>query len=337
MKTLGLFLSFFIAIQANAQLSDFDHINFKKADSIALIHKGSGLKNLPQLAQNLTSHLNTEPERFRAIYMWVCANISNDYGLYLKNKRKREKYKDDSLKLEGWNESFKKKLFGKLRKRKKTICSGYSYLVSELSRLANLNCKMINGFGRTSSTINDDFSATNHSWNAIKLNDKWYLCDPTWASGVVHTSEYGFKFDYNNGFFLTNPDFFALTHFPIEPRWMLLEGESTSAQSFFKNPILYNKAYKYLSSHSSPNKLKNNIKKHETITFKYELLKPIDKEKIVLIIDNGHSTKKVKPEYVVLDNLSLVLKYQFEKNGFYDTHVSFGEELIVTYTFKVED
>ena len=135
MKTFGLLLSFCIAFYGNAQPSDFEHINFKKADSIALVYKGSNLKNLPDLAHNLTSILNTDIERFRAIYMWVCMNVSNDYGLYLKNKRKRKKFEGDSLKLETWNEDFKKKLFSKLRKRKIIIycCTGSTETINHLA------------------------------------------------------------------------------------------------------------------------------------------------------------------------------------------------------------
>lgn len=336
MKILGLLLALLFACQTHAQRADFNHIDFKTADSIALVYKGSDLKNLPELAHHLTSNLDTDVERFRSIYMWVCTNVANDYRLYLKNKKKREKFEDDSLKLEAWNDNFKKKLFSKLRKRKKTICSGYAYLVSELSRLSNINCKMVNGFGRTSTTTIDNFNAPNHSWNAVKLNDKWYLCDPTWASGIVHPFNYGFKFNYNNGLFLTNPEFFAMTHYPIESEWMLLDREIPSFQSFLDNPILYGKAYKHLTAHHSPTALNNTIKKNETVNFKYELLEPIDKNEISFIIDNGFDTITVKPTSAVMKDQSLTLKYVFNKTGYFDTHVLIGDDLIVSYTFKVE-
>ena len=93
MKTFGLLLGVLMIIQVQAQRSDFDAIDFKKADSIALTHKNAGLKNLPELAHHLTSDLDTEVEKFRAIYMWVCTNVANDYRLYLKNKKKEKSLK----------------------------------------------------------------------------------------------------------------------------------------------------------------------------------------------------------------------------------------------------
>ena len=111
MKTLQYILLFLVACQSHAQISDFNHIDFKNADSAALACKNESLTNLPELAFKLTSNLTTDVERFRAIYRWVCGNIANDYNLYLKNKRKRERFKADSTKLKDWNDDFRKHLF----------------------------------------------------------------------------------------------------------------------------------------------------------------------------------------------------------------------------------
>jgi len=132
LKTLQYILLFFVACQSHAQISDFNHIDFKNADSAAMACKDEGLTNLAELSFKLTSNLTTDVERFRAIYRWVCGNIANDYSLYLKNKRKRERFKTDSTKLKDWNDAFRKRLFKKLLSDKKTICTGYAYVVKEL-------------------------------------------------------------------------------------------------------------------------------------------------------------------------------------------------------------
>ena len=119
MKRIRYIILFIIAFQSNAQVTDFDHIDFQKADSIALACKNEELSNLPQLSYKLTAELDTDVERFRAIYMWVCTNITNDYGLYAKNMRNRDKLKDDSLKLQAWNDRITKDIFRKLLKNKK--------------------------------------------------------------------------------------------------------------------------------------------------------------------------------------------------------------------------
>jgi len=329
-------LLFIVAFQSHAQLSDFDHIDFKKADRIALACKDEGLDNLPQLSYLLTANLTTDVERFRAIYKWVCSNIANDYSLYLRNKRKRTKFKNDSLKLTDWNNRIKKEIFRKLLKQEKTICTGYAYIVQELSRLANLNCEIVHGFGKTSTNHIEEFDPPNHSWNAIKLNNKWYLCDPTWASGIPDPESFAFKFQYNDGYFLANPKLFAINHFPLERKWSLLEA-TPSFNDFLEAPIIYGKAYTNLTQHAAPKQMHHLIKKNGIVKFKYQLKKTIDVDEISFLIDNGFNTITVEPTRIVKDNLSLTLELQFDKTGFYDTHFLIGKNLISTYTIKVEN
>ena len=131
---------FIFVFQSNAQLADFNSINFEKADAIALEYEDETLHNLPDLAYKLTSNLTTDAARFRAIFKWVCSNVANDYYLYSRNKRKRLRYKTDSLQLKEWNDRFNKIVFEKLLSDRKTICTGYAYLIKELANLA--------GYGR---------------------------------------------------------------------------------------------------------------------------------------------------------------------------------------------
>ena len=75
MKKILFIWLFAFVWQIQAQQSDFDTIDFERADLIALSYKGEELNNLPVLAYNLTHKLNSDVERFRAIYTWVCQNI----------------------------------------------------------------------------------------------------------------------------------------------------------------------------------------------------------------------------------------------------------------------
>ncbi|OUR94268.1 hypothetical protein A9Q87_01070 [Flavobacteriales bacterium 34_180_T64] len=336
MKSLRYIIIFIFAFQSNAQISDFDTINFQEADRIALECKNETLDNLPQLSYKLTSKLTTDVERFRAIYMWVCGNIANDYRLFSKNMRKRQHFKNDSLKLKQWNNQIRKVIFKKLLNENKTLCTGYAYLIKELSNLANIECEIVHGFGRTSTVNIENFTTPNHSWNAVKLDGKWYLCDPTWASGKPNPATFRFEFDYNDGFFLTNPKLFAINHYPVDKKWLLLESNNPSFKTFIEAPIIYGKAYAKLSNHNAPKKMHNNIKKNEKVVFKFQLLKPVEKEDIYLLIDNGNRSKKIYPKSTTIENQSLIVEYEFEKSGFYDVHFLIGAELISTYTFKVK-
>lgn len=218
-----LFILLF-SYSAFGQISDFAKVDFKTADKIAKAQRGASLEELPQLVHKLTADLDTEVEQFRALYYWICHNIRNDYNLLLKNERKLKKYANDSVLLNDWKTTFQKELFLKLRSKKRTICTGYAYLLKEMAELAGFECELINGYGQTKTIRFEDLTSPNHSWNAIKLNGKWYLCDPTWSSGLIDSSTYEFHFIFKEEYFLMAPNEFAEAHRPLDSKWTLLKG-----------------------------------------------------------------------------------------------------------------
>jgi hypothetical protein len=326
---------FIFVFQLNAQKSDFSTITFEKADKIALEYKNETLTNLPELAYKLTSDLTTDVERFRAIFKWVCSNVANDYYMYSKNMRKRQRFKNDSVRLKDWNDEFKKVVFQKLRRNNRTICTGYAYLIKELANLANIDCEIVHGFAKTSTINIETLDVPNHSWNAVKLDGKWYLCDPTWASGIPDPVSAQFEFQFNDGFFLSDPNIFGINHFPVDAKWSLLNDDKPSFNTFLDAPIIYNKAYTYFSNHNEPKKLHTDIRKNEHVIFKLQLLKSVKKEDVNLLIDTTFSSKKIHPESISIKNQSLTIDYTFETTGYYDVHLYVKDDLISTYTVEV--
>ena len=337
MKPYRWIIFFTIGIcSSNAQISDFKNIDFSKADSLAMEFNGQNLQNLPLLVNSLTNGLTSEAEQFRALYMWVCNNIANDYRLYDKNMRKRQRFKHDSIKLAKWNEQFKGITLKRLLKKNKTICTGYAYLLKELADLINIDCKIIHGFARTSTIPIESLDLPNHSWNAVKLNNKWYLCDPTWASGIQNPNSLQFKFRFNEGFFLSAPELFALNHFPVNEDWLLINNANKpDFNDFLQAPILYTKAYEKLSVHIEPKFMHTDISRNTTVQFKYKLKSELNDKKLKLLIDSGSSSRKVTPSEIDYKENFLSFSYTFKNRGFYDVHLYIEEDLITTYTFKV--
>ncbi|WP_298418740.1 transglutaminase domain-containing protein [uncultured Kordia sp.] len=338
MRRITYIFLFIFVFQSNAQIADFKTVKFDKADKIALKYKDENLSNLPQLSYKLTSELTTDIERFRAIFKWVCSNISNDYSMFTRNMRKRRRYRNDSVKLAAWNAEFKKTAFKKLLKKNRTVCTGYAYLVKELASLAGIECKIVNGHARTS-TINIetlDINSPNHSWNAVKLNDKWYLCDPTWASGIPNPTTYRFQFYFNDGFFLSDPNIFSINHYPQNEEWFLLAEEKPTFNMFLEAPVIYGNAYNYFSNHLEPKKLDNTVKQNEKVTFRYRLLKNINKNDVHLIVEKNENEKKVKPSFISTEKTTLIFEHAFDFRGYYDVHLYIKNDLIATYSFEVK-
>ena len=221
MKNFIFLLLFSFVLTLQAQRADFKEINFAKAEYTADRYQGEALTNVPELVYGLTSQLETDAMRFRAIYYWVTHNISGNYDLMAKNVRSRKKLKNDPEGVYQWNDQFKKEVFTTLLQDKETICTGYAYLIKVMCSLAGIECEIIDGYAANDLKIKN-LDLPNHSWNAIKLNDTWYLCDATWSAGYTDMSTYLFEFDYDNSYFLQEPDAFIKSHQPLDKKWTLL-------------------------------------------------------------------------------------------------------------------
>ncbi|HWA33665.1 MAG TPA: transglutaminase domain-containing protein, partial [Cyclobacteriaceae bacterium] len=210
--------------------------DFAKADSIALQYPNHSLADLDLLASRLTASLHSDEEKFRAIYKWVCDNISYDRGTYLENKRMRSKLANAAL--DQWNARTTLKMFRELIRHHRTVCTGYAWLVKELAARAGLTCMVVDGYGRNASSNIGGKGIPNHSWNAVRLNDKWYLCDATWSAGAFDASTGAFLPRFDDAYFLADPLLFIQNHYPLDPRWTLLK-ESPSLQWFLEAPLVY--------------------------------------------------------------------------------------------------
>jgi transglutaminase/protease-like cytokinesis protein 3 len=197
----------------HGQISDFKETDFHKADSIAERYAAHSLHNLKGLADKLTAPLLSEQEKFRSIYRWVCSNIEVDYALVTLNKRTKAKLHGDRL--NRWNKEFNAIVYKTLLDERKTICTGYAYLVRELAFHAGLSCEIDNGYARPAGIDFTQLGPVNHSWNLVQLNKKWYLCDATWSSGIFSLRSGQFIKKYNDEYFLSDPTKFFQNHHSV--------------------------------------------------------------------------------------------------------------------------
>ncbi len=315
-----------------AQTSDFKTIDFTRADRIASVYKGARIDNLSLLAHQLTHSLPTTVEKFRAIYTWVCANISGDYVQHTKVLRTRKKLKNDPTALAQWNQEYKKNVFKKLLKHQKTMCTGYAYLIKELCHLANIEAVIVDGYGRNAASNVQSLDIPNHSWNAVKINQKWYLCDATWSSGYM-TSNGTFIQAYNNGYFLADPALFGKNHFPLKQQWLL--NEPITAAAFVSAPLVYEKAFEHAILPISPAYLETTILKNEAIPFRFKTTTPMADKTISLIY--YHGTKEYRLPITNIQHQSGIVSFSctFKHRGTYDTHLKINDDIVATYTIKV--
>ncbi len=333
-RWFGFFLVFGIHL-LYTQRQDFTTSDFNKADNTALRHKGASLKNLPVLVHNLTEGLANDEEKFRALYTWVSTNIENDYYAYLRTTKKRKKLANDSVALLAWNSSFTPKVIEKLIREKKTACTGYAFLIREMASLVGIPCEIVNGYGRTPNLDLNTDSAPNHSWNAVELNGKWYLCDATWSAGETNfeTGAAVFHQEYHDGYFLADPGIFIKNHFPLDIKWTLLESPPT-LEHFFTGPVVYKDAAALNILPISPSEMHLRSTKEKTVEFIVE--SPITDLPLQfdLLLSQGNSNTVVIPIHTRKGRVHS-LSHRFTKAGFYDIHLRLEKKIFATYTIRV--
>ncbi|MFY0603478.1 MAG: hypothetical protein JXQ93_05980 [Flavobacteriaceae bacterium] len=332
MKIFVLILFAFFTVNIQSQISDFKDINFVKADNVAKLNEGENLYNLPLLTHKLIYKLNTDVEKFRAIYTWICNNIKGDYNMHTKVSRQRKKLKNDSISFLRWNQLYKKKVFKTLLRNKKTMCTGYAYLIKEMAKIANIECKIVDGYARTVTSNINSLEMANHSWNAVKLNNKWYLCDATWSSGYMNENSMFIK-EFNDGYFLTEPNLFIKNHYPLDKKWIL--NTSETSESFINSPLVYSEIFKYKIIPTLPSKMSFDIKKNKEVDFIFKALTNNTIHKISLVSFFNTEEKTYKIYNIKKENGLLSFKCRFTKKGLYDIHLKIGNDIVATYTIKV--
>lgn len=129
---------------------------------------------------------------------------------------------------------FDKKMKRELYTNQETICEGYAGLLERMSNHVGIACEKIVGHART---IDQKIGqgSVNHAWNAVNLNNKWYLCDVTWASSRFDISTMRFDRRFDKNYFLTDPSLFISNHYPTDTTWTLLY-KKTVTQRIFECP-----------------------------------------------------------------------------------------------------
>jgi transglutaminase-like putative cysteine protease len=121
------------------------------------------------------------------------------------------------------------------------VCEGYSRLMVALGKAAGVEIAFVTGYIRDSSrrlTVSDDpwdtsaseaLEGVGHAWNAVKLDDQWYLIDATWDDPT--------KGENSTTYLFVPPKLMALDHYPEDKNWQLLPSPM-SLGDFVRQPML---------------------------------------------------------------------------------------------------
>jgi transglutaminase/protease-like cytokinesis protein 3 len=218
MKKNIYFLLFILPLLSEAQKPKDEKLS--RVDSMVKAMRIT-THDLEVLSDTLFVPFHTDSEKVRAIFYWMAENIAYDYDKYQAHGS------NPSAPLpEGMNEDdFEYKLVSDIVKKRKAICGEYSMLFKYMCDAAHIKCEYITGYGKTCCLTKLLFltgAESNHSWNAVMINGKWYLLDVTWAATCMINNGKREWSARNDFYYLCPPEKFIKDHHPDEDQWQLL-------------------------------------------------------------------------------------------------------------------
>lgn len=183
----------------------------KRSENEKLIDKH--VKNTPseaeqsinELSEYLTKPFESDRDKAFAIYRWLCFNVSYDVEGFFGRRIKASCEAGDVL------------------VNKTSVCAGYANLYEALAKAAGLEINLISGYAKGYGyKAGQSVDGANHAWNALKIENQWYLSDATWGAGVLG-NDLLFQRDPNTYRFLMQPDYAIYDYFPEDEKWQLLD------------------------------------------------------------------------------------------------------------------
>jgi hypothetical protein len=225
--------------------------------------------SLKSLSRKITSGITSERKKLEAILYWVTENIEYDVANYQRSLSGQKIYPDfhihhtDSIARE---RAYDEAIACLTIFRRKGVCDGYARLFKSLCIHSGIQCVVVNGKAKT--ILSEQLEG--HAWNAVRLEGKWQLVDPTWASGYVNGDTYTKK--RHLFYFLTDPQAMFINHLPDEQKWTLLNKEF-NATTFGQSPIEDVTVIEKGLIDYNPKKRELKIKRGQPITFSMEFNK----------------------------------------------------------------
>ncbi|ESN89888.1 hypothetical protein HELRODRAFT_104535 [Helobdella robusta] len=209
----------------------YDDISvFSEVDNHAIQESNKDYATFKDLLWNLCFKLDfNELERARVIFRWLtCKNLV---------EIKFSEVKPNSPEL----------LLSLFKEGKAT----YARIFECLARHAGLSCVTILGWAKGVDYhpgIALTSQPVNHSWNAIYVDGNWHLVDCHWATRFLrseHNSPENLVYEYDDFYFIPEPDQLSLTHYSEDPVWLLLKAPILTKEKFEEFPLL--KSYFFTS------------------------------------------------------------------------------------------
>ncbi len=196
-RYFALFVLFLLVAKLVAQSSSTTA--YAKIDQHASQVIGDEVQELDQLVKYLNASAPAnEKEKARVIYTWIIHNIRYDQLVIDEN---RLGTRENTIQQQAENV---------LRKRM-GVCEGYANLYKAVAGKMGLRAELVSGkVKRKDGSVPE----LGHAWIAVRIDNGWMLCDPTWGAGAAGG-------DGSERYFLASGEQMLKDHYPYDPVWQL--------------------------------------------------------------------------------------------------------------------
>lgn len=204
------------------------------------------------LVWKLTNPYTDDKDRARAIFIWITHHIAYDRVKFNKGKSPGipdySGFPDSAARMQAFTDRYVRRVLH----RRKAVCSGYAWLFTKMCDIARLRSSVVVGYSKTKPYQVGGGISEDHAWNVIWLDGAWHFVDATWAAGGCDEDKsptwlerfllgYGdpclgrFHYKYDEYYWLTPFDYFQRNHYPLDPRWAML---NLTRQGFADQPYI---------------------------------------------------------------------------------------------------
>uniref|UniRef100_A0A0N5AH95 LIM zinc-binding domain-containing protein n=1 Tax=Syphacia muris TaxID=451379 RepID=A0A0N5AH95_9BILA len=215
---------------------------FEAVDQVAISMAQSDVTTFTELIRALTANACSDVEKARAIYRWI--TVKNLNVMQFDNDL------DSNTPL------------GLLRGIKYGTES-YHVLFKRLCSYAGLHCVVIKGYSKSAGYqpgYRFEDSRFRNTWNAVYLDGSWRFVQCNWGARHLVNAKEGsrskpngdsLRYEYDDHYFMTDPEEFIYEFFPQEPEWQLLPRPITLRQ-FEALPFVRSLFFRYGLSFTDP-------------------------------------------------------------------------------------
>lgn len=219
MKTKILTVILFITTISFSQERNQDSINDSKIDYTNFTH----YKNIKLLAEAAKKASDDKKEQLNILLHWAIKNITGDSDRFFNG---------------GEQQNIETTI-----KRGKGLCEEYTLIFNEYCKLLNISSIRVDGYVKPFEfKENDKLQRANHTWNAVYLDQRWYICDLFWSTSTLDSKNV-FKNKINPRYFLSEGDVFIEDHLPCDPIFQFLDNP-IKIEAFTNLIKGYNKDFK---------------------------------------------------------------------------------------------